>query len=133
MRILNIKPRQGLLPGSPASSVEGKFLNGGLFEMTVHYSDPSATVDMMETRFEKMRKQITLEQGTLLPNQQRKIVEDQFVIRTQSFHREPVRGVFLLIAWTEMEDLLRKSKEAKFSLIYRNDNYKMELAKKSAE
>ena len=32
---------------------------------------------------------------------------------------------------TEVEDLLRKSKEARFSLIYRNDNFRDELAKKA--
>lgn len=131
LRILKIAPKTGLLPDSPASAVEAKFLNGGLFEMTVHYSDPAASAEMMEERFEKLRKQITREQGALLANQQRRVVEDQFVTRTQSFHREPVRGVFLLIAWTEVEDLLRKTKEARFSLIYRNDNFRDELAKKT--
>lgn len=130
MRILRVRPKKGFLPDSPAAAVEGKFLNGGLFEVTVHYTDPTVSEVIMEERFEKLRKQITLEQGPLLANQQRKLVEDQFVTRTQSFHREPVRGVFLLIAWTEVEDLLRKSKEARFSLIYRNDNFRDELAKK---
>lgn len=131
LRILSIRPKKGFLPDSPAAAVEGKFLNGGLFEVTVHYSDPAVSEQIMEERFEKMRKQIILEQGPLLANQQRKLVEDQFVTRTQSFHREPVRGVFLLIAWTEVEDLLRKSKQARFSLIYRNDNFKKELEKKA--
>lgn len=130
LRIVRIKPRAGMLPGSPASAVEGKFLNGGLFEMTVHYEDPSVSANTMEERFEKLKKQIALEHGPLLANQQRKVVEDQFVTRTQSFHREPVKGVFLLVAWTEVEDLLRKSREARFSLIYRNDNFKSELEKK---
>lgn len=130
LHILRVRPKKGFLPDSPAAGVEGKFLNGGLFEVTVHYADPTVSEVIMEERFEKLRKQITLEQGPLLANQQRKIVEDQFVTRTQSFHREPVRGVFLLIAWTEVEDLLRKSKESRFSLIYRNDNFRDELEKK---
>lgn len=133
LRILRIQPRKGFLPGSPAAAVEGKFLNGGLYEVTVHYTDPSVSGEIMEERFEKLRKQITLERGPLLANQQRKLVEDRFVTRTQAFHREPVRGVFLLIAWTEVEDLLRKTKEARFSLIYRNDNFRDELAKKAVE
>jgi len=99
--------------------------------MTVHYSDPAASADMMRGRFDKLRKQLSVEHGALAPNQQHKVVEEQFVTRTQSFHREPVRGVFLLIAWTEVEDLLRQSKEARFSLIYRNDNFRDELAKKA--
>jgi len=101
--------------------------------MTVHYTDPEASAESMEERFEKLRKQITLEQGDLKPNQQRKVVGDQFVTRTQSFHREAIRGVFLLVAWTEVEDLLRKTREARFSLIYRNDNFKEELSKKNTE
>jgi hypothetical protein len=133
LRILRIQPKKGFLPDSPAAAVEGKFLNGGLFEVTVHYTDPTVSEQIMEERFDKLRKQITLEQGPLLANQQRKLVEDQFVTRTQSFHREPVRGVFLLIAWTEVEDLLRKTKEARFSLIYRNDNFRDELAKKAEQ
>lgn len=131
LRVLRIQPRKGMLPDSQASAVEGKFLNGGLYEVTVHYADAAASAEIMEGRFEKLRTQITLEQGPLLANQQRRLVEDQFVTRTQSFHREPVRGVFLLIAWTEVEDLLRKTNEARFSLIYRNDNFKDELARKT--
>ena len=131
LRVLKIQPAQGLLPDSPASSLEGKFLNGGLYEMTLHYTDPAANAEMMEQRFEKLRKQLTLEHGELKPNQQRRVVDEQFVTRTQSFHREPIRGVFLLIAWTEVEDLLRKTREARFSLIYRNDNFKKELEKKA--
>jgi hypothetical protein len=131
LRILRIQSRKGMLPDSPASAVEAKFLNGGLYEVTVHYADPAASAETMEERFFKLRTQITQEQGPLLANQQQKRVEDQFVTRTQSFHREPVRGVFLLIAWTEVEDLLRQSKEARFSLIYRNDNFRDELARKA--
>jgi hypothetical protein len=131
LRVLRISPKSGLLPDSPASAVEGKFLNGGLYEMTVHYADPSASAGMMEERFLKLRQQLAREQGALTPNQQRRVVEDQFVTRTESFHREPVKGVFLLIAWTEVEDLLRKTKEARFSLIYRNDNFRDELRKKA--
>lgn len=131
LRIVKIEASKGFLPDSPASAVEGKFLNGGLFEMTVHYLDPAATALEMEGRFEKLKRQIALEHGPLLANQQRKVVEDQFVTRTQSFHREPVKGVFLLVAWTEVEDLLRKSRIARFSLIYRNDNFKSELEKRT--
>ena len=132
LRVVRIQPEHGMLPDSPASALEGKFLNGGLYEMTVHYTDPEASAETMETRFEKLRKQITLEQGELKPNQQRRVVSDQFVTRTQAFHKEAIRGVFLLIAWTEVEDLLRKTREARFSLIYRNDNFREELAKKGS-
>ncbi|RYD64164.1 MAG: hypothetical protein EOP84_32980 [Verrucomicrobiaceae bacterium] len=129
MRVLKIAPKKGFLPETQAGAVEGRFLSGKLYELTVHYTDPTATADIMETRFEALRKQVTQEHGTLLANQQRRTVEDQFVTRTQSFHREPVKGLFLLLAFTEVEDLLRKSKDARFSLIYRNDNFRNELVK----
>jgi hypothetical protein len=129
MREVKIAPRKGFLPDSKAGAVEGRFLTGRLFELTVHYFDPEASADLMESRFEALRKQVALEHGPLLPNQQQRTVTDQFVTRTQSFHREPVKGLFLLLALTEVEDLLRKSKDARFSLIYRNDNYRKELLK----
>jgi hypothetical protein len=129
MRVLKIEPRKGFLPETQAGAVEGRFLAGKLYELTVHYTDSTASAEVMETRFEALRKQVALEHGTLLANQQRRTVEDQFVTRTQSFHREPVKGLFLLLAFTEVEDLLRKSKDARFSLIYRNDNFRNELLK----
>lgn len=126
---MRIEPKKGFLPDTQAGAVEGRFLTGKLFELTVHYFDREASANVMESRFEALRKQVALEHGALLTNQQRRSVEDNFVTRTQSFHREPVKGLFLLLAFTEVEDLLRKSKDARFSLIYRNDNFKNELAK----
>ena len=129
MRVLRIEPKKGFLPETQAGAVEGRFLTGKLYELTVHYFDPEASADLMESRFEALRKQVALEHGALLTNQQRRTVEDHFVTRIQSFHREPVKGLFLLLAYTEVEDNLRKSKEARFSLIYRNDNFRNELLK----
>ncbi len=126
---MRIEPKKGFLPETQAGAVEGRFLAGKLFELTVHYFDREASANVMESRFEALRKQVALEHGALLTNQQRRSVEDNFVTRTQSFHREPVKGLFLLLAFTEVEDLLRKSKDARFSLIYRNDNFRNELAR----
>ncbi|MEO7097742.1 MAG: hypothetical protein ABI162_00140 [Luteolibacter sp.] len=127
MRILKIEPKKGFLPDTQAGAVEGRFLSGKLYELTVHYTDPEASADLMETRFDALKKQVAQEHGTLLADQQQRAVADQFVTRTQSFHREPVKGLFLLLAFTEVEDLLRNSKAARFSLIYRNDNFRNEL------
>lgn len=127
LRILRIEPRKGFLPETKAGALEGRFLGGKLYELTVHYFDRDASADLMEARFDELRKQVILEHGPLLPNQQQRSVEDQFVTRTQSFHREPVKGLFLLLAFTEVEDLLRKSRDARFSLIYRNDNFRKAL------
>ena len=127
LRILRIEPRKGFLPETKAGAVEGRFLGGRLYELTVHYFDHDASADLMEARFEELRKLIVAEHGPLITNQQERLVEDQFVTRTRSFHREPVKGLFLLLVYTEVEDLLRKSRDARFSLVYRNDNYRKEL------
>jgi hypothetical protein len=127
LRILKIQPRKEFLPGTQAGAVEGRFLSGKLFELAVHYFDFAASSDVMEARFESLRKQVSIEHGALLPDHQQRTVVDQFATRTQSFHREPVKGLFLMLAFTEVEDLLRKSKDARFTLIYRNDNFRTEL------
>ncbi|HEX5789639.1 MAG TPA: hypothetical protein VFY13_00735, partial [Luteolibacter sp.] len=127
LRIIRIAPEQGLIAQSKASAIEGRFLAGRLYEMTVDYSDPAAGAEAIATRFEELKRQITREYGPLLANQQQRSVNDQFATRTESFHREPLKGLFLLLAYTEVEDLLRKTKDARFSLIYRNDNFRKEL------
>lgn len=127
LKVLHIAPDAGFLPDSKASAVEGRFLDAKLFELTVHYSDPEAGAETIEARFEELKKEISREYGKLLTNQQQRTVKDQFATRTQSFHREPVKGLFLLLVFSEVEDLLRKTREARFSLIYRNDNYRQEL------
>lgn len=127
LRILRIQPKKGFLPETQAGAVEGRFLIGKLYEFTVHYFDPEASAETMETRFDDLKKMLIKEQGSMLTNQQQRDVKNQFVTRTQSFHREPVKGLFLLMVMTEVEDSLRKSKESRFSLIYRNDNFKNEI------
>lgn len=131
LRVLKIQSRKGFLPETQASAVEGRFIAGKLFEVTVHYVDATATPQEMEARFESLRKDLTNERGPLAANRQERTVEDQFATRTQSYHREPVKGLFVLLAFTEVEDLLRKRRESTFSLIYRNDNLKAELERLS--
>ncbi len=129
LRIVRISPRKGNLPGAPAQAVEGRFHSGRLFEVTVHYRDPAAKAEEMEARFNKLKKELTNEYGALSANQQDRTIKDQFATRTISFHREPVKGLFLLLAYTEIEDQLRNTREATFSLLYRNDNLRRDLEK----
>ncbi|MFD0894832.1 hypothetical protein ACFQ5Q_14475 [Luteolibacter ambystomatis] len=111
------------------SAVEGRFLSGRMFEITVHYSDPTASADSMEARFQQLKQKLTRDSGPLVADQQQRATADQFTTRTQSFHREPVKGLFLMLAYTEVEDQLRKSKDARYSVIYRNDNLRQEIEK----
>jgi hypothetical protein len=129
LRIVRISPRTGNLPGTAAQSVEGRFHTGRLFEMTVTYRDPPAGADEMEARFGKLKKALSAEYGELTTNRQDRAVKDQFATRSLSFHREPVKGLFLLLAYSEVEDQLRHTREATFSLLYRNDNLRQDLEK----
>lgn len=132
LRVVKISPRQGNLPGAAAQTLEGRFHSGRLFEVTVHYRDPAAKAEDMETRFNKLKKELAGEYGALSANRQDRSIKDQFATRTLSFHREPVKGLFLLLAYTEIEDQLRQSREATFSLLYRNDNLRRDLEKLAA-
>ena len=127
LSLLRISSDKGFLPNHKASALEGRFLGGRLYELTVHYADSKASAAQMEAQFEALKREMSKEHGQFRANQQKRTVADQFVTRTQSFHREPVKGLFLLMAYTEVEDLLRKSKSGRFSLIYRNDNFRLKL------
>ena len=127
MRVIKIQPRKGMLPGSQAAAVEGRFLGGRLYELPVHYFDPEASADTMTARFEALRKQLGVQHGAFAADQQQRTVEDKFATKTLAFHREPVKGLFVLLALTEVEDLLRQSRDIRFSLIYRNENFKNEM------
>jgi len=129
LRVVRISARKGNLPGAAAQAVEGRFHTGRLFEVTVHYRDSEASADQMEARFNKLKLELTGEYGTLVANRQDRAIKDNFATRSLSFHREPVKGLFLLLAYSEVEDQLRKSKEATFSLLYRNDNLRQDLEK----
>jgi hypothetical protein len=127
LRVVKITSRTGTLPDATESAIEGRFVSGRLFEITVHYDDKAATADTMETRFQGLKQQLTMTYGALTANQQARSTEDRFTTRTVSFHRETVKGLFLLLAFTEVEDLARQSRAARYSVIYRNDNLRKEV------
>jgi hypothetical protein len=127
LRILRVQDEKGLLPSSTARAIEARFLAGRLFEVAVHYGLPTDPPDDVLARFEELKRKLATEYGELVPNQQDRKISDQFATRTLAFHREPVKGVFLMLAMTEIEDLLRQSRQATYSLIYRNDNFRQQL------
>lgn len=133
LRVFRIQAPKGPLPSSNARAVEARFHSGRLFEMTVHYGSAEKDADRTEGQFNEMKRKLALKHGDFVPNQQENKTEDNFATRTLSFHHEPVKGLFLNIVFTEMEDLLRKTREASFSLLYRNDNLLQQLEAASAE
>lgn len=132
LRIVRISARKGALPSTRATAVEGRFHTGRLFEVTVHYAAGDESADQVETRFNTLKRELTNQYGELIANRQDRAVQDQFATRRLAYHREPVKGLFLLLAYTEIEDLLRKKREATFSLLYRNDNLRQQLEQQTA-
>lgn len=127
LRKIRVSRAEARLPETEAKAIEARYLRGRLIEFTQHFGIPGQTADEVAAEFEKTRKELTTRHGRLIANQQDRSVTDQFATRTRAYHREPVRGLFLLIAFTEVEDLLRKSKDASFSIIYRNDNLRLRI------
>lgn len=127
LRILKASSAKGPLPESKASSLEGRFLKGRLFEVTEHHADASLPTELFEARFQETRKRLTHEYGTLLANRRERTVKDQIVTSVRAFHREPVKGLILMLVSTELEDLLRKSKSSRYSIIYRNENLRKDI------
>ncbi len=127
LRILRASSAKGPLPGSMASALECRFLKGRLFEITEHHVDPDLPGELFAARFEETRKRLAHDHGPLLANRRERKVEDQIVTSTSAFHREPVKGLMLMLVSTELEDLLRKSKSSRYSIIYRNENLRKEM------
>lgn len=127
LRIIRISPATGMVPETEGvRSVEGRFLHGRMFEFAAHYDDPEAPYEVMMKRFEELRRKLGAEYGNLTANRVLREVDDGFVIRTKSFHREPVKGLFLLLTLTTIEDPAGRSR-GRYSVVYRNENLQAEI------
>ena len=126
-RIMKVYAEGSLLTDTQANAVEARFQAGRLYEVCIHYGLEKDPVSIVEKRFNELKRDLSAEHGRLTANQQQRLVENHYVTRTIAFHREPVKGLFLLLAMTEIEDTLRKTRSATYSLIYRNDNLKQRL------
>ncbi len=129
LRIIRIEPKTGMIPETEIRTAEGRFLNGRLFEFTAHYDETELPYELMLARFEKFRRDLTHEHGEFRANRVLREIDGGFVIRTRSFHREPVKGLFLLLTLTTIEDPERGGNRARYSLVYRNENLMAELAR----
>jgi hypothetical protein len=127
MRVVRIEPRSGMIPETDVRSLEGRFLKGRMIELAVHYDDPEVPFELMLARFEKLKRELSAAHGALQANRVLREVEDGFVVRTRSFHREPVKGLFLMLTLTSVENQERGGGKARYSVLYRNENLRMEL------
>ena len=113
--------------------IEARYVEGRMIEMTLHYGGQGNSGEQVEADFNLEKKRLTTEHGKFIANQHEKVVKNEFSTETRSLHREPVRGLFLLIAFTRIEDLLRHQSEAEYSVMYRNDNLRIMIENQRAE
>ena len=123
VQIFTFKQPGGGLPGHPASAIEARFFQDRLYELTVFYEYPSKTPDEVRVVFHEMKGHLAKSRGEFKLNGRSQNVSDGYLTREESFHHEPTRGSFLLMAYTSVEDTLRESGEARFSIIYHESKF----------
>jgi hypothetical protein len=129
LRIIRVDLGGKALPGTKATAVEARFRLGRLFEVTVDYEDPEARVEDIKARYLELRKALSTEYGELKVNRRDPPTRSEnFVTESLTHHAEPAPGLFLLVSFSTVEDLLRGKSAAKFTLVYRNENLFRQLA-----
>ena len=122
LRVIRVTSAKGPLPGSRAYALETRYHRGRLFEVTVHYGEKGAKPSQLKGDFDTIKRDFTTKYGHFTPNNKQVKKGDGFVRESVSYHIEPVKGLMLMLLFTEMEDTLRKKRSARFSLLYRNQN-----------
>ncbi|MFK7910277.1 MAG: hypothetical protein AB8F34_06700 [Akkermansiaceae bacterium] len=122
LRVIRVTSSVGPLPGHRAFALETRYHRGRLFEVTVHYGEKGAKPERLKIDFDKLKRKLTIKHGSFSPNNKQVKKGDGFVRESVSYHVEPVKGLMLMMMFTEMEDTLRKKRSARFSLLYRNQN-----------
>ena len=120
LQVFRFQEKGGGIPNLEAYSVEGRFHKDRLYELTINYEFPGETPDEVRARFHKMKRGLEKGLGEFRLNGRAQNADDNFLTREESFHYETAPGVFLLMAYSSVDDLLRKKGEARFSVIYHN-------------
>lgn len=110
----------GGIPGDKAHSIEARFYKDRLFELTVNFEFAGETPDQVRRRFHKLKEELEKGLGEFRLNGRAQNSDDNFLTREESFHYEPAPKVFLLMAYSSVEDLLRMKGEGRYSVIYHN-------------
>ena len=76
----------------------------------------------MKADFNELKSALTLKHGILSPNNKQDKNEGGFIRKSVSYHVEPVKGLLLLLVFSQLEDTGRDKHSARFSLLYRNQN-----------
>ncbi len=122
LRVIRVSSATGPLPGHKAFALETRYHLGRLFEVTVHYGEKGTKPAKLKIDFDQLKRDLTTKHGQFVANNKQVKKGDGFVRESVSYHVEPVKGLMLMMMFTEMEDTLRKKRSGRFSLLYRNQN-----------
>lgn len=120
--IVQIGPEKGTLPNHHASAVEARFIGGRLYEVTVHYTFPGRSTDFVKAQFVKLKKGLSKRHGPFQFNGEKKSVEEGVATSSESYHINVADGRILLLAITEVKDVVRGDSAARFSAVYHNSS-----------
>ena len=120
VQIFTFKQTGGGIPNHPAHSIEARFFRDRLYELTVNFEYEDETPKEVRKRFYDVKRDLEKKMGEFRLNGRSQSVDDNFLTREESFHFEPSPKVFLLMAYSSVEDRLRKKGEGRYSVIYHN-------------
>lgn len=120
---LVIRNADETLPEHAAYALEARFYKEKLYEVVLDYTNSTSGLAQKKARFFEMKRVLSQQYGAFkLSSKNRSIEEDKYVTETTSYHVEPVSGIFLMLSYTEVRDILRDKAVAQFSIMYHNDN-----------
>lgn len=123
LQIFTFQQEGGGIPGEKwkaAKSIEARYFRDQLYELTVNFEFPGKTPEEVRKRFYDVKRDLEKNRGKFRLNGRSQSVEDDFLTRKESFHYEPAAGVFLLMAYSSVEDRLRQKGEGRYSVVYHN-------------
>ena len=128
LRIVHVSAEDGNLPGHKVRRLTTRYRNGRLFEIVLHYSGEKLAVPVVKGRFLELKRHLARDLGTFETNRIDRTNEKKLRSVSESYHTEPAPGILIIGVYSEVFDDLRKTGEAKFSFIYRNQNLERALS-----
>ena len=121
LKVLLVSSPQGTLPGHAATTLEARFIDGRLFEVTLHYTYPGRKSSFVRGQFAELKRILAQRHGPLaLGAKRRKEPLAGVSSSSIAYQLEPVAGRSLMLVMTEVVDTKRGDRSARFSVIYHN-------------
>ena len=121
LKILEVSPSKGTLPGHDASRLEARFMDGRLFEVCLHYTYPGRNTTFVRGQFAELKRILSQRHGPLKLGAKTRGapvagVESQSVAYQLEFRS----ASSLMLVMTEVSDAKRGDQSARFSVVYHN-------------